>query len=163
MAEKQSDIGKTGLKPSDRVKEGAESLGQAIRRVLNQQAGYTEAQSASGGSSTEAQSASGGSSTEAQSASGGSSTEAQSASGARSATGESGAYAWGSGYEARTIESETDWEEDVSDKELEELSAKCKDVVADAVLAHERILKDQGEIEQLKQETRAILRRLRVA
>jgi hypothetical protein len=48
-------------------------------------------------------------------------------------------------------------------EELELLSAKMAEVLTQAALAHERIVKDQGEIELLKTETRALLTRLRAA
>ena len=48
-------------------------------------------------------------------------------------------------------------------KEFERLTVKTNEVLAEAVLAHERIVKDQEEIEQLKMETRELLKQLRVA
>ncbi|HEY6233417.1 MAG TPA: hypothetical protein VIW64_19285 [Pyrinomonadaceae bacterium] len=47
--------------------------------------------------------------------------------------------------------------------ELEQLSAKAAEVVQEAALAFERIKKNQEEIEQLKAETRAMLKALRAA
>lgn len=47
--------------------------------------------------------------------------------------------------------------------EFERLSAKTTEILQEAALAHERIAKDQEEIEQLKTETRAMLRQLRAA
>jgi len=48
-------------------------------------------------------------------------------------------------------------------KEFEQLTVKTNEVLAAAVLAQERIVKDQQEIEQLKMETRALLKQLRAA
>lgn len=47
--------------------------------------------------------------------------------------------------------------------EFEQLSAKTAEILQETALAHERIAKDQEEIEQLKMETRALLTRLRAA
>ena len=47
--------------------------------------------------------------------------------------------------------------------ELEQLSAKAAEVVQEAALAFKRIEKNQEEIEQLKAETRAMLKALRAA
>jgi predicted type IV restriction endonuclease len=54
-------------------------------------------------------------------------------------------------------------EEQPTQSELELLSAKIEEVIAEAALAQERIMKDQEEIEQLKMETRTMLSRLRAA
>jgi HEAT repeat protein len=47
--------------------------------------------------------------------------------------------------------------------EFEQLSAKTAGILQEAALAHERIAKDQEEIEQLKMQTRAMLTSLRAA
>jgi hypothetical protein len=52
---------------------------------------------------------------------------------------------------------------DVEAKELEQLSAKIAEFVQEAALAFKRMAKDHEEIEQLKAETRAILKSLRAA
>jgi hypothetical protein len=51
----------------------------------------------------------------------------------------------------------------VETDEFEKLSAKTTEILQVAALAHERIAKDQQEIEQLKTETRAMLAQLRAA
>jgi hypothetical protein len=47
--------------------------------------------------------------------------------------------------------------------ELEQLSAKAAEVVREAALAFKRMAKNHEEIEQLKAETRAMLKSLRAA
>jgi len=51
----------------------------------------------------------------------------------------------------------------ISPSEFEKLRDKASQILQDATLAHERIGKDQQEIEQLKMETRAMLKELRAA
>lgn len=51
----------------------------------------------------------------------------------------------------------------LQNRAFELLRDKTKEVLAEAALAHERISKDQQEIEQLKTETRAMLTQLRAA
>ncbi len=67
---------------------------------------------------------------------------------------------------SQTIRSETD-EAGVtlrlSNEEFERLSRKTSEILTQATLAHQRVIKDQEEIEQLKTETRETLRRLRAA
>ena len=53
--------------------------------------------------------------------------------------------------------------EEVSVKELELLSARVAEFVQEAALASKRMARDHEEIEQLKAETRAILKSLRAA
>lgn len=52
---------------------------------------------------------------------------------------------------------------EVEAKELEELSAKVAEFLHEAALAFKRMAKNQEEIEQLKAETRAMLKALRAA
>ncbi len=47
--------------------------------------------------------------------------------------------------------------------EWKELSAKTAEILNESALAHQRIAKDQEEIEQLKLETRELLKHLRAA
>jgi hypothetical protein len=47
--------------------------------------------------------------------------------------------------------------------EFEQLRAKTAEILNESALAHERMAKDQEEIEQLKTETRALLKQLRAA
>lgn len=51
----------------------------------------------------------------------------------------------------------------IGSNEFERLGAKTTEILQEAALAHERIAKDQEEIEQLKTETRAMLKQLRAA
>jgi hypothetical protein len=51
----------------------------------------------------------------------------------------------------------------LEENEFERLSAKTAEILNESALAHERMAKDQEEIEQLKMETRALLKRLRAA
>lgn len=51
----------------------------------------------------------------------------------------------------------------ISASEFEKLRDKASQIVQDAALAHERIGKDQQEIDQLKMETRSMLKELRAA
>lgn len=51
----------------------------------------------------------------------------------------------------------------ISQGEFERLSSKTKEILAEAALAQQRIVKDQEEIDLFKTETREVLRRLRAA